>query len=136
MIPKFNFEFTFEGILFRIIASPGIYLFNGLSGIGKTFLYRAFVSEFVGGNHSLYAITYDEWDRGLRLDKADLDECEIIMLDRVDMYNDLPKEQIEELAKTKAIFLDFKEIPYGYFDSYTGYIAIQRLKNEIRVACA
>lgn len=132
---RFNYDLKYKEMLFRIKANPGIYTFGNRSGLGKTYVYRAFLFESISNNQSkVFAYTFDDYQRKLMLTKEIVNSYDIIMLDRFDLYYDAYHDLIIELSKSKTVLLDFKNIPRGYFQSQIGRVLVIQMPNEVRVA--
>ena len=132
---RFNYDFRYKEMLFRIKANPGIYTFGNRSGLGTTYVYRAFLSESVNNSQSkVFAYTFDDYQRKLMLTKEIVDNYDVVMLDRFDLYYDAYHDLIIELSKNKAVLLDFKNIPSGYFQTRIGRALVIQMPNEVRVA--
>lgn len=88
----------------KVLLNPGIYVFTPKSATGKTYLYYALrdIRKF----ERVDAYSYDD---GRPLSSVLSNEnCDLLLLDRFDMYQDKCEDGIREFANHGVVLLDCK----------------------------
>lgn len=127
------FKFNVSGIEISINLSPGIYIMNNKSAVGKTRLGLLLEKKFISGDATFY-YSYNDYLKGVRLsDILAKREYSVVLIDRLDMFiNDYNVFNDIDKYKYNTIFLlDLKSISIHYHDLQ--YCNVKMRETEIEV---
>jgi tRNA A37 threonylcarbamoyladenosine biosynthesis protein TsaE len=104
------------GTVISIEADNGIYIFDNMSGTGKTRLCNV-LKDYMLIDDSIVAITYNDVKvfKSAVLDIIKPSKQKLLMLDRYDLYRPFAEDKIKEFGKTGIVLIDSK-LEIGYFD--------------------
>lgn len=127
------FKFNVSGIEVSINLSPGIYIMNNKSAVGKTRLGLLLEKKFLIDGSTLY-YSYSDYAKGIKLtDILEKRDYNVVLIDRLDMfvskYNVF--SDIDKYKYNTIFLLDLKSISSHYHDLQ--YCNVKMRETEIEV---
>ena len=107
----------------------GIFVFDNLSAMGKTYLLNVF--NTVVANEAVVGYTYGDYKKH-SIDKDFCKSRQVILFDRYDRYRNVYDDLINELSRDRIILVDCKNVAkLVNFDYEYCFIELGRNKIEV-----
>lgn len=113
------------------IFENGVYIFDELSGTGKTRL-AGLLRKYRSYGENVAAYSYEDYSSGLALNTLNKFNNAVIMIDRYDLMAPDLIEQIKYLAKHNIVLIDYKGSGISFTED-DNYCSIELNQNKILV---